>query len=864
MGSKKKVNNRRLTTKAAINNDRRKNKADTKEMSEDQQGEVRDIAVLTPSSWTPNGLQNLGNTCFFNATLQALSSCVNENYPLYLLPDDSGFLNKIFLSTLTQNNHSVLKESSSNISNSMNPSKLLAVISKISTQFKGRRQQDAHEVCYINLKIVYLCIFIDMMDKDSYLIFTQIFLQLYVSMIAALDDEKITFLKDNKENEHKILPSMLFTGSHASILTCGECSSRTCRVETSFDTSCEIPGSEHLSVVKAYRKPYIKPRKGAFTFAEDEDEITIIQNESVIQINSTDNNDVKETDDEESKYLIEVDILNINSSLSKLSILSNLNDNSAEIDISVENNYDTMKTGESELRREDKNSSNSDLVSDICKISDENGNELFNHSNQSDKFDLNISEVQLPIIEGEIEKNASAAELSPVIFTTESTTQDTSRTSATPEATVHYQAMTLESTMDTAILTSEEGVEEATAEKIASSMEVIGSEVITTKTETETIENPIAEISERKVITPTVEAAAENREAIEIEVEKVVELELLVPSCNPTMNSSNPVPSIQDCLTAFTREEILSAADGNGFYCAKCSPLKSLVNAKKRILLLDCPMMLSIHLKRLLSGGKYNGHVKFPLELNIKDYTAIRKDLRGKKEDVDIKLEATKNIIPDSSDVNDSISDEKTIDIDRKTENIDNQIESEFKDVIYDLCSVIVHQGGSLGGHYVAYVRNKEGNWYYCSDTTVKSCTEADVLRAQAYMLYYQSRDTKFDRLLGIDNDHISGENVENSDTVNKNNEIIMNVSDEIILNDNGNILNENENNSNNDDGIIFDESNKNVSIGTKKCNMDICLDLNEYSSTKERASKLKKAKETTGDESNSRVRLSRKCKVGL
>lgn len=199
-GSKKKVSNRRLTTKAAINDSRRKNKADqAKETSDgglsvEGKQEIRHEIILYPTLWIPKGLQNLGNTCFFNATIQALSSCVNELYPLHLLPDDIGHLNKIFMSVLAQNNHSVPKEAPPNVSSPTNPSKLLAAISKLSPQFKGRRQQDAHEV--------------------------------YVSMIAALDDEKIIFLRDNEEKGSKILPSMLFTGSHASILTCLECRNR--------------------------------------------------------------------------------------------------------------------------------------------------------------------------------------------------------------------------------------------------------------------------------------------------------------------------------------------------------------------------------------------------------------------------------------------------------------------------------------------------------------------------------------------------------------------------------------------------------------------------------------------------------------
>ena len=59
----------------------------------------------------------------------------------------------------------------------------------------------------------------------------------------------------------------------------------------------------------------------------------------------------------------------------------------------------------------------------------------------------------------------------------------------------------------------------------------------------------------------------------------------------------------------------------------------------------------------------------------------------------------------------------------------------------YELYAVVVHSGSMHGGHYVAYVRLPETSvWYYVSDTSVQRSSEADALRAQAYLLFYRQR----------------------------------------------------------------------------------------------------------------------------
>lgn len=94
--------------------------------------------------------------------------------------------------------------------------------------------------------------------------------------------------------------------------------------------------------------------------------------------------------------------------------------------------------------------------------------------------------------------------------------------------------------------------------------------------------------------------------------------------------------------------------------------------------------------------------------------------------------------------------------------------------VLYSLYGVVEHSGSMLGGHYVAYVKVRpqladddcrwnflpknqskivkkmdsggaraepeepQGKWYYVSDSHVAEVPESKVLRAQAYLLFYE------------------------------------------------------------------------------------------------------------------------------
>lgn len=66
----------------------------------------------------------------------------------------------------------------------------------------------------------------------------------------------------------------------------------------------------------------------------------------------------------------------------------------------------------------------------------------------------------------------------------------------------------------------------------------------------------------------------------------------------------------------------------------------------------------------------------------------------------------------------------------------------------YRLLGVVEHSGTMRGGHYVAYLRggkksasqteNGDFVWYYASDAYVREVSLEEVLRSEAYILFYE------------------------------------------------------------------------------------------------------------------------------
>lgn len=158
---------------------------------------------------------------------------------------------------------------------------------------------------------------------------------------------------------------------------------------------------------------------------------------------------------------------------------------------------------------------------------------------------------------------------------------------------------------------------------------------------------------------------------------------------------------LRECLDRFTSGEKLSASD---YTCQKC---QSQQDATKQLSIKQLPPVLAIHLKRFehsrSNSTKLETKVKFPLQLNLYPYTAEHKSSKTTKSS------------PKPSNAN---------------------INSPSEIATYELASVIVHKGKIDSGHYVSYSR--EGNdWFLFDDSKVVLVGEAEVLAAEAYLMFY-------------------------------------------------------------------------------------------------------------------------------
>lgn len=177
----------------------------------------------------------------------------------------------------------------------------------------------------------------------------------------------------------------------------------------------------------------------------------------------------------------------------------------------------------------------------------------------------------------------------------------------------------------------------------------------------------------------------------EIEVIWLEKYEDIISSLNniQTFNLSESEKEIElsQCLKRFEYPEIL---DGDNKVC--CSKCKTLQKVEKHLELYTAPCYLIIQLKRFNRNGKITTKVNFPLH------------------NFDISKYVKKKAKQDSS-------------------------------LEYDLISIANHFGDVNGGHYVAYAKNYiNNNWYEYNDSLVSLINECNLVTANAYVLFYQRK----------------------------------------------------------------------------------------------------------------------------
>nr|CCA24718.1 ubiquitinspecific protease putative [Albugo laibachii Nc14] len=191
--------------------------------------------------------------------------------------------------------------------------------------------------------------------------------------------------------------------------------------------------------------------------------------------------------------------------------------------------------------------------------------------------------------------------------------------------------------------------------------------------------------------------------------EACFQLSLPIPSHSKHRGAPPSVP-LSDCLSALIAPTELSSDCGNGYQCDKCSsPSKSSMFSPQKINLRDAtmqslisraPQILILHFKRLNRTRKINEHISFGEIMDFGLYT---------------QTEEHGNCTAQNSN----------------------------QKVMYELISVIVHSGNRGSGHYTCFVsrdndQSSGRHWFYTSDTNIRQVSIEEVLRCQAYILFYR------------------------------------------------------------------------------------------------------------------------------
>lgn len=180
-----------------------------------------------------------------------------------------------------------------------------------------------------------------------------------------------------------------------------------------------------------------------------------------------------------------------------------------------------------------------------------------------------------------------------------------------------------------------------------------------------------------------------------------------------------PIPTLAECLRAYTASESL-AQESQQIDCQTC---KQKTTAQKRVRVKKLPAILTMHVKRFgikkPPGSNANGNVS---------------SLIGTPEKYEGKLDfpLTLDMYPYTSAVLES-------------DDLDKQPQP--MQCVYDLDCVVVHQGDHAHtGHYYAFCRvamgdGKDMRWFKFDDEIVSATTTEEVLRQEAYLLFYGLRD---------------------------------------------------------------------------------------------------------------------------
>ena len=157
--------------------------------------------------------------------------------------------------------------------------------------------------------------------------------------------------------------------------------------------------------------------------------------------------------------------------------------------------------------------------------------------------------------------------------------------------------------------------------------------------------------------------------------------------------------NLLDLLENFGKKEKLT--EENKWFCPKC---KKEQLAEKKIEIFTIPEILILHLKRFKNNLKLGNLVNFPIE----------------------NLDMDKYIIYNEKKVNNNL---------------------------YDLFAVANHYGGLNGGHYISYCKNFLNNkWFEFNDSFISEIHQKKIVSSSAYLLFYKRKNSFFQNIENLYN----------------------------------------------------------------------------------------------------------------
>lgn len=205
-------------------------------------------------------------------------------------------------------------------------------------------------------------------------------------------------------------------------------------------------------------------------------------------------------------------------------------------------------------------------------------------------------------------------------------------------------------------------------------------------------------------------------------------------SSSSDRDHNDPLKSytLLQCLNEFTKKEELGPA------CKiDCDNCERQQESTKQMSINRIPIVVCLHFKRfeqshIGNGRKISNFVSFPEELNMRDFMTHNINVNG----INGVAGSSRG---DKSKQNVNINDRK-----RKSDQSANESKNTLK-YRYTLYAVVTHSGNLQAGHYTCFIKHT-GDWFYCDDHIIKKVSSREVLKTEAYLLFYHKKYLEYEQ----------------------------------------------------------------------------------------------------------------------